>query len=177
MGRAQLGRDVPASGRPAGGLGVDAPNPLDTKIRCGAAAHARDRLPAILGLDLAGVVDAVAPIGGGVVLDASSRQSSDSAMWSAASDEQMTLYEAAYVLLEDGTKHQLWCETFMDGQRRCDISVVHVGDDEIEDVDQEWAKEMYFQLLGEVEERLRDARALAPVPERTLVNASLPRQE
>jgi hypothetical protein len=90
-------------------------------------------------------------------------------------DEQMTLYEAAYVLLEDGTKHQLWCETFMDGQRRCDISVVHVGDDEIEDVDQEWAKEMYFQLLGEVEERLRDARALAPVPERTLVNAALPR--
>lgn len=51
----------------------------------------------------------------------------------------------------------------------------HVGDDEIEDVDQEWAKEMYFPLLGEVEERLRDARAHTPVPERTLVNATLPR--
>lgn len=31
-------------------------NPLDTKIRAGAAAHARHPLPAILGLDMAGVV-------------------------------------------------------------------------------------------------------------------------
>lgn len=36
-------------------------NPLDTKIRAGAAAHARQPLPAILGLDLAGVVEDVAP--------------------------------------------------------------------------------------------------------------------
>jgi NADPH:quinone reductase len=35
-------------------------NPLDAKIRAGAAAHARHPLPAILGLDLAGVVEAVA---------------------------------------------------------------------------------------------------------------------
>ncbi len=35
-------------------------NPLDTKIRAGAAAHARHPLPAVLGLDLAGVVEAVA---------------------------------------------------------------------------------------------------------------------
>ena len=34
-------------------------NPLDTKIRAGAAAHARHPFPAILGLDLAGVVEAV----------------------------------------------------------------------------------------------------------------------
>jgi NADPH:quinone reductase-like Zn-dependent oxidoreductase len=34
-------------------------SPLDTKIRAGKAAHARQPLPAILGLDLAGVVDAV----------------------------------------------------------------------------------------------------------------------
>lgn len=34
-------------------------NPLDTKIRAGEAAHARQPLPAILGLDVAGVVDAV----------------------------------------------------------------------------------------------------------------------
>jgi NADPH:quinone reductase len=34
-------------------------NPLDTKIRSGAAAHARHPLPAILGMDLAGVVDAL----------------------------------------------------------------------------------------------------------------------
>ncbi|NML76961.1 zinc-dependent alcohol dehydrogenase family protein [Rhizobium sp. S-51] len=36
-------------------------NPLDAKIRAGAAAHARHPLPAILGLDLAGVVEEVAP--------------------------------------------------------------------------------------------------------------------
>lgn len=34
-------------------------NPLDTKIRAGIAAHAQARLPAILGIDLAGVVEAV----------------------------------------------------------------------------------------------------------------------
>jgi len=34
-------------------------NPLDTKIRAGAAPHARHSLPAILGLDLAGTVEAV----------------------------------------------------------------------------------------------------------------------
>lgn len=36
-------------------------NPLDTKIQIGAAAHARTTLPAILGLDLAGVVERVGP--------------------------------------------------------------------------------------------------------------------
>src|ERR1700739_76547 len=36
-------------------------NPLDTKIRAGQAAHARHPLPAILGIDLAGTVEAVAP--------------------------------------------------------------------------------------------------------------------
>ncbi len=36
-------------------------NPLDTKIQGGNAAHAQVRLPAILGIDLAGVVEAVAP--------------------------------------------------------------------------------------------------------------------
>ncbi|MCG5441308.1 alcohol dehydrogenase catalytic domain-containing protein [Micromonospora sp. NIE79] len=34
-------------------------NPLDTKIQAGKAAHARVELPAVLGLDLAGVVAAV----------------------------------------------------------------------------------------------------------------------
>lgn len=34
-------------------------NPLDTKIHVGEAAHARHPLPAVLGLDLAGTVDAV----------------------------------------------------------------------------------------------------------------------
>ena len=36
-------------------------NPLDTKIRSGKAEHARVALPAILGMDLAGVVEAVGP--------------------------------------------------------------------------------------------------------------------
>lgn len=34
-------------------------NPLDTKIRAGKAAHAQSRLPAVLGMDLAGVVEDV----------------------------------------------------------------------------------------------------------------------
>ncbi|MFI5713731.1 zinc-dependent alcohol dehydrogenase family protein [Kribbella sp. NPDC051620] len=36
-------------------------NPLDTKIRTGKAAHAQTHLPAILGLDAAGVVEAIGP--------------------------------------------------------------------------------------------------------------------
>ena len=36
-------------------------NPLDTKIRAGSAAHARVELPAILGMDMAGVVEEVGP--------------------------------------------------------------------------------------------------------------------
>jgi NADPH:quinone reductase len=36
-------------------------NPLDTKIRRGQAAHAKAALPAILGIDMAGVVEAVGP--------------------------------------------------------------------------------------------------------------------
>ena len=34
-------------------------NPLDTKIRAGHAAHTQAQLPAILGIDLAGVVEEV----------------------------------------------------------------------------------------------------------------------
>jgi len=34
-------------------------NPLDSKIRAGAAGHARHPLPAVLGMDLAGVVEAI----------------------------------------------------------------------------------------------------------------------
>jgi NADPH:quinone reductase-like Zn-dependent oxidoreductase len=36
-------------------------NPLDVKIRQGRAAHAKQKLPAILGMDLAGVVEEVGP--------------------------------------------------------------------------------------------------------------------
>ncbi|MBO9651230.1 MAG: zinc-dependent alcohol dehydrogenase family protein [Variovorax sp.] len=37
-------------------IGASGVNPLDTKIRAGVAAHARHPLPAILGMDMAGVV-------------------------------------------------------------------------------------------------------------------------
>src|SRR5690242_4062200 len=57
-------REIPA---PAPGPGqvlvrvrASGVNPLDTKIRAGKAAHARSALPAVLGLDLAGVVEATA---------------------------------------------------------------------------------------------------------------------
>jgi NADPH:quinone reductase len=36
-------------------------NPLDTKIRSGNAAHAKVQLPAVLGMDLAGIVETVGP--------------------------------------------------------------------------------------------------------------------
>jgi NADPH2:quinone reductase len=36
-------------------------NPLDTKIRAGKAAHARQPLPAVLGLDMAGTIEGVGP--------------------------------------------------------------------------------------------------------------------
>jgi len=57
-----------AIARPAAGPGealvriaASGVNPLDLKIHAGEAEHARQRLPAILGLDLAGVVEAVGP--------------------------------------------------------------------------------------------------------------------
>src|SRR5262245_5115540 len=36
-------------------------NPLDLKIRAGTAAHARHPLPAVLGIDMAGTIEAVGP--------------------------------------------------------------------------------------------------------------------
>jgi NADPH:quinone reductase len=65
VGAAPVLRDVP---RPTAGPGrvlvrVEASgvNPLDTKIVSGSAAHAQITVPAILGIDLAGVVAAVGP--------------------------------------------------------------------------------------------------------------------
>jgi len=40
-------------------ISASAVNPLDTKIRAGKAAHARQPLPAVLGLDMAGIVEEV----------------------------------------------------------------------------------------------------------------------
>ncbi|THD56335.1 zinc-dependent alcohol dehydrogenase family protein [Phenylobacterium sp.] len=52
-------RPSPGDGEVLVRVAASGVNPLDTKIRAGAAAHARHTLPAILGLDLAGVVEAV----------------------------------------------------------------------------------------------------------------------
>ena len=56
-------RPAPGPGEVLVRVRASAVNPLDLKIRAGQAAHARHPPPAILGIDLAGVVEAV---GGGV---------------------------------------------------------------------------------------------------------------
>lgn len=58
---ASVERPTPKSGEVLVRIKASGVNPLDTKIRAGAAAHARHPLPAILGIDLAGTVEAVGP--------------------------------------------------------------------------------------------------------------------
>src|ERR1700758_3871215 len=58
---ASILRPAPARGEVLVRIKASGVNPLDTKIRAGQAAHARHPLPAILGIDLAGTVEAVAP--------------------------------------------------------------------------------------------------------------------
>ncbi|CAN7259030.1 zinc-dependent alcohol dehydrogenase family protein [Bosea sp. LjRoot9] len=58
---APIARPEPRSGQVLLQIKASAVNPLDTKIHAGEAAHARQPLPAILGIDLAGVVEAVGP--------------------------------------------------------------------------------------------------------------------
>src|ERR1700758_1306938 len=53
--------DGPGRGGVLVRLAASGVNPLDLKIRAGQAAHARHPLPAILGIDLAGIVEAVGP--------------------------------------------------------------------------------------------------------------------
>ncbi len=55
----QLPVPVPAPGQVLVRIAASGVNPLDTKIRAGAAAHAQQALPAVLGMDLVGVVVAV----------------------------------------------------------------------------------------------------------------------
>jgi len=55
----ELPRPEPAAGEVRVRIHASGVNPLDTKIRAGQAAHARQPLPAVLGIDMAGVVDAV----------------------------------------------------------------------------------------------------------------------
>jgi NADPH2:quinone reductase len=52
-------RPVPGVGQVLVRVKASGVNPLDVKIRQGAAPHAKHPLPAVLGMDLAGVVDAV----------------------------------------------------------------------------------------------------------------------
>lgn len=56
---AEIERPVPAAGQVLVRIHASGINPLDTKIRAGRAEHARQPLPAVLGIDLAGVVEAV----------------------------------------------------------------------------------------------------------------------
>jgi len=52
---------IPSEGQVLVRILASGVNPLDTKIRTGNGGHARVELPAILGMDLAGVVDSVGP--------------------------------------------------------------------------------------------------------------------
>jgi len=56
---ASVPRPAPQPGQVLVRIAASAVNPLDLKIRAGQAAHARQPLPAILGIDLAGTVEAV----------------------------------------------------------------------------------------------------------------------
>jgi NADPH2:quinone reductase len=56
---AALPKPIPAAGEVLVRIKASGVNPLDTKIRAGKAAHARHPLPAVLGIDMAGVVEDV----------------------------------------------------------------------------------------------------------------------
>jgi NADPH:quinone reductase-like Zn-dependent oxidoreductase len=57
--RAHLPKPVAGPGQVLVRISASGVNPLDTKIRAGNAAHARHPFPAVLGIDMAGVVEAV----------------------------------------------------------------------------------------------------------------------
>jgi len=54
-----IAKPAPAAGQVLVRIHASAVNPLDLKIAAGKAAHARMPLPAVLGIDMAGVVEAV----------------------------------------------------------------------------------------------------------------------
>jgi NADPH:quinone reductase-like Zn-dependent oxidoreductase len=54
-----LPRPSPSAGQVLVRVHASGVNPLDTKIRAGKAAHAKQPLPAVLGLDMAGIVEEV----------------------------------------------------------------------------------------------------------------------
>ena len=55
---ASIQRPVPGAGQVLVRIAASGVNPLDGKIRSGQAAHARQPLPAVLGIDLAGTIEA-----------------------------------------------------------------------------------------------------------------------
>ncbi|MGW3624792.1 zinc-dependent alcohol dehydrogenase family protein [Streptomyces sp. NPDC000880] len=57
----ELPKPVPEAGQVLVRIYASGVNPLDTKITAGLAGHARSQLPAVLGMDLAGVVEEVGP--------------------------------------------------------------------------------------------------------------------
>lgn len=56
-----LARPMPRQGEVLVRIAASAVNPLDLKIRAGGAEHARHAMPAVLGIDMAGIVEAVGP--------------------------------------------------------------------------------------------------------------------
>jgi NADPH2:quinone reductase len=56
-----LPKPVPAAGQVLVRIAASGLNPLDAKIRAGQAAHAKHPMPLVLGIDLAGTVEAVGP--------------------------------------------------------------------------------------------------------------------
>ena len=58
---AQVARPTPKSGEVLVRVKASAVNPLDLKIRAGSAAHARQPLPSIPGIDMAGTIEAIGP--------------------------------------------------------------------------------------------------------------------
>jgi NADPH2:quinone reductase len=56
-----VARPEPAAGQVLVRISASGVNPLDAKILAGEAAHARQPLPAVLGIDMAGIVEAVGP--------------------------------------------------------------------------------------------------------------------
>jgi NADPH2:quinone reductase len=57
----EIARPTPAAGQVLIRIHASGINPLDTKIRAGKAGHANQPLPAVLGLDMAGVIEEVGP--------------------------------------------------------------------------------------------------------------------
>jgi NADPH:quinone reductase len=57
----QVARPTPKAGEVLVRIKASGVNPLDLKIRAGAAAHARQPLPSILGIDMAGTIEAIGP--------------------------------------------------------------------------------------------------------------------